>query len=206
VGFRSEPSASMSSVRIYGYPVSTWTRTVWMTCIEKGIEHELVPIAYGSSAHAALHPFLRIPAVEVDGTVLTETLAITGLLDEEFPGPSLQPGGGVARARMRMWMSVCADYLFRDVVRGIPRNRMLEEDERTAARQALERADGLVGVGPFLVREDLTLADLYLAPQVSNCREKAPALLDGLVALAGWAERIAARDSFRRTGYDPAAL
>jgi hypothetical protein len=29
---------------------------------------------------------------------------------------------------------------------------------------------------------------------------------DGLVALAGWAERIAPRDSFRRTSYDPTAL
>jgi glutathione S-transferase len=51
-------------VRIYGYPVSTWTRTAWMTCIEKGIEHELVPIAYGSDEHAALHPFMRIPIIE----------------------------------------------------------------------------------------------------------------------------------------------
>jgi glutathione S-transferase len=193
-------------VRIYGYPVSTWTRTVWMTCVEKGIDHELVPIAYGSAEHAALHPFLRIPIIEVAGTTLTETLAITGLLDETFPGPSLQPGDGAGRARMRMWMSLCSDYLYRDVVRGIPRSRVPADGELATARTALERADGLVGAGPFLVGETLTLADLYLAPQVSNCREKAPSLLDGLVALAGWAERIAARDSFRRTCYDPTAL
>jgi glutathione S-transferase len=177
-----------------------------MTCIEKSIEHELVPIAYGSPAHAALHPFLRIPVAEVAGTTLTETLAITGLLDETFPGPSLQPDDGVARARMRMWMSVCSDYLYRDVVRGISRNRMPEDDELSAARSALERADGLVGAGPFLVGETLTLADLYLAPQVSNCREKAPEVLDGLAALAAWADRMAPRDSFRQTSYDPAAL
>ena len=177
-----------------------------MTCIEKGIDHELVPIAYGSAEHAALHPFLRIPIIEVAGTTLTETLAITGLLDETFPGPPLQPGDGVARARMRMWMSLCSDYLYRDVVRGIPRNRVPADGELATARTALERADALVGAGPFLVGETLTLADLYLAPQVSNCREKAPTLLDGLVALDGWAERIAPRDSFRRTCYDPTAL
>jgi glutathione S-transferase len=74
----------------------------------------------------------------------------------------------------------------------------------SSARRA--GADGLVGAGSFLVGETLTLADLYLAPQVSNCREKAPELLDGLVTLAAWADRMAARDSFRQTSYDPAAL
>ena len=114
----------MSRARIYGYSISTWTRTVQMTCIEKGIDHELVPIAYGSAEHAALHPFMRIPVLEVDGATITETLAITGYLDEAFPGPSLQPGDAQDRTRMRMWMSLCGDYLYRDVVRTIPRDQI----------------------------------------------------------------------------------
>lgn len=190
-------------VRIHGYAVSTWTRTVWMTCIEKGIEHELVPIAYGSPEHAALHPFMRIPVVEIDGVALTETLAITGLLAETLPGPSLQPADSEARAQMRMWMSLCGDYLYRDVVRGIPRDRAPSEAELTAARSALQRVERLVPEGPFLVGAQISLADLYLAPQLANCREKAPALLEGLVALATWAERIERRTSFTRTGQDP---
>ena len=52
-----------------------------MTCIEKGIEHELVPVAVGSAEHGALRP------------------------------------------RMRTWMELCSDYVFRDVVRAIPRRR-----------------------------------------------------------------------------------
>lgn len=192
-------------VRIHGFPVSTWTRTACMTCVEKGIDYDLVPIAYGSAEHALLHPFLRIPILEVGGTAIFESLAINCYLDEAFPGPSLQPEDDLARVRMRTWMGLCGDYLFRDVVRAIPRDRTPTEEELAGARTALERAEALVGAEPFLAGPALTLADLYLAPQIANCREKAPALLDGLPALGAWSERIGERESFRGTVVSPAA-
>lgn len=179
-----------------------------MTCIEKGIEHERVPIAYGSDEHGALHPFRRIPVVEIDGAAMFESLAITGHLDEAFAGRALQPGPDEheERARMRMWMSLCADYVFRDVVRTIPRDRTPTGEELATARSVLERVDALLEPRPFLSGERLTLADLYLAPQISNAREKAPETLDGLPAIDAWATIIDERESFRRTAYDPAAL
>ncbi len=174
-----------------------------MTCVEKGIDYELMPIAYGSAEHAVLHPFMRIPILEVDGTAIFESLAINCYLDEVFPGPSLQPEDDLARVRMRTWMGLCGDYLFRDVVRAIPRDRTPTEAQMVGARTALERAEALVGGGPFLAGPALTLADLYLAPQVANCREKAPELLDGLPALGAWSEQIAGRESFRATAPRP---
>ncbi len=44
-------------------------------------------------------------------------------------------------------------------------------------------------------------ADLDLAPQVSNHREKAPRLLEGLSALGSWFAGIESRESFRHTSY-----
>jgi glutathione S-transferase len=173
-----------------------------MTCVEKQIAYELVPIPYGSDAHAALHPFRRMPILEIDGMIMTESLAITGHLAEAFAGPALQPKDHAGLARMRMWMSVCADYLFRDVVRTVPRGRPITAEERTTARTALERAETIIDADPFLVGDMLTLADLYLAPQIANCLEKAPDLLDGLDGLTTWARSIATRDSFKLTAYD----
>lgn len=170
-----------------------------MTCFEKGIEHELVPVPYGSDEHGEMHPFRRMPILEVDGALIVESLAITGNLDEAFPGPSLQPETHCERARMRTWMGVCGDYLFRDVVRTIPRDRTPTDTELATAREALVRADGLVGDHAFLAGESLSLADLYLAPQIANCREKASELLEGLDALAAWIGPIGERDSFIRT-------
>ena len=114
-------------ILIHGYLISTWTRTACMTCLEKGTEYELVPVAYGSAEHFAMHPFGRMPV--------------------------------------------------------------------------LERIEPMVGDTEFLVGETLTLADLYLAPQISNCREKAPQLLQGLFALGAWFAGIQARESFQRTSY-----
>ena len=94
-----------------------------MTCVEKGIDYALIPVHRGSAEHEALHPFMRMPVLEAGGRTIVESLAITGYLDEAFPGPSLQPDDHDLRARMRMWMGLCSDYVFSDVVQGIPRGR-----------------------------------------------------------------------------------
>jgi len=192
---------AVARVRIHGFLLSTWTRTAVMTCIEKGIDHQLVPLARGSAEHEALHPFTRMPILEHDGMVLIEGLAITGFIDEVFDGPSLQPADPGARARMREWMSLCGDYVFRDVVRTIPRGRPASDEELATARAVLERLDARMPPGPFLVGDSLTLADLYLAPQVSNAREKAPEALESLDELNGWFAGMTERESFRLTTY-----
>jgi glutathione S-transferase len=196
----------MGALRIYGYPVSTWTRTACMVAIEKGIDYELVPIARGSAEHEAMHPFKKMPVVEYDGRLITEGLAITGYLDEAFEGPPLQPADPWQRAQMHRWMSLCADYVFREVVRGLPRSRPATADELAAATEVLQKIDGLIDASPFLLGEEVTLADLYLAPQASNAREKAPELLAPLQRLSSWLAVVEARPSFVRTSYDPAKL
>jgi glutathione S-transferase len=187
-------------IRIHGYPISTWTRTLRMTCVEKGLDYELVPVPYGSEEHGALHPFRKIPILEIVETVIFETLASTGYVDEAFAGPSLQPADPLGRATMRTWMGVCGDYLFRQVVRGIPRDRAPSEEELGSAREALGRAESILGAETeFLVGADLTLADLFLAPQLANCREKAPELLAETPRLLRHLETIETRPSFTST-------
>jgi glutathione S-transferase len=191
---------SDTPIRIHGYPVSTWTRTLRMTCAEKGLAYELVPVRYGSEEHGALHPFRRMPILEVGETVIFETLAATGYVDEAFEGPSLQPADPAGRATMRTWMGVCGDYLFRQVVRGIPRDRTPSAEEQEAARETLGRAESMLGEsGSHLVGETVTLADLYLAPQLANCHEKAPNILAEHPRLSTWLETIEQRPSFTST-------
>ncbi len=189
----------MPALRIHGYPISTWTRTARMTCVEKQLDYELVPVARGSQEHAALHPFQRMPILEHDGRLVFESLAITGYLDEAFPDPPLQPPTLGERTLMRMWMGICSDYLFREVVLGIPRDREPSDAELQAAGTALGRAEGLLATDRFLAGEQLTLADLYLAPQLANCREKQPELLSRHDGLSRWLSLIEERASFQAT-------
>ena len=195
----------MQPLRLHGYPVSTFTRTAVMACIEKGVAYELVPIAYGSPEHAALHPFTRMPVLEHGDVVVFETLAIANYIDEAFEGAPLWPADLPSRTRMLEWLSLCADYVYRDVVRTLPRGRPPTGEELAAARRALELVDAMVST-PFLAGESLSLADLYLAPQISNALEKAPEVMTGCEAIEAWFAGIAARESFALTAYDPAAL
>jgi len=199
------PEPLTNPLRLRGFPVSTFTRTAAMTCIEKGVPYELAPIGYGSAEHAALHPFTRMPVLEHGDVVVFETLAVTNYIDAAFEGPALQPAALPARTKMLAWMSLCADYIFRDVVRGLPRREPPTGEELAAARRALELVDRMVS-SPFLAGDSLSLADLYLAPQISNAREKAPEVLDGLGAIEAWFTGIAARESFERTAYDPSTV
>jgi glutathione S-transferase len=189
----------MPDIRIHGHPISTWTRTACMTCREKGLEYELVPVRRGSDEHRALHPFARMPILEIDGLTIFESLAVTGYLDEAYPEPPLSAATVQGRVRMRTWMGICGDYVFRDVVRGIPRDRAPSEGELDTAGAVLGQIEQLVGADPFLAGDRLTLADLYLAPQIANCGEKAPALLEPLTALRAWMAPIEARPSFQAT-------
>ena len=195
----------MQPLRLRGYPVSTFTRTAVMACIEKGVPYELVPIAYGSPEHAALHPFTRMPVLEHGDVVVFETLAIANYIDEAFEGLPLWPADLPSQTRMLEWLSLCADYVYRDVVRTLPRDRPPTGEELGAARRALELVDAMVST-PFLAGASLSLADLYLAPQISNALEKAPEAVSGCEAIEAWFAGIAARESFVLTAYDPAAL
>jgi glutathione S-transferase len=118
-----------------------------------------------------------LPILAVGETVVFETLAATGYVDEAFPGPSLQPGDVDGRAAMRTWMGVCGDYLFREVVRQLPRDREPTAEELETAREALSRAESIFdrqgGEGPFLVADAISLADLYragLSVDLAACR------------------------------------
>jgi glutathione S-transferase len=182
--------------------VSTWTRTACIACAEKGVEYELVPVARGSEEHRAMHPFAKMPVLEHDGRFVAESLAVTGYVDEAFPGPPLMPAELAGRTSVREWQGLCADYGYREVVRTVPRDREPSEDELATARAVLERFDALMGTDPFLVGDSFTLADAYLAPQIANAQEKAPRLLDGLPSLGRWYESISARESFQSTRYD----
>jgi glutathione S-transferase len=196
----------MAGVRIHGFLLSTWVRTACMTCLEKGVDYELIPLNRGSAEHAAMHPFTRMPVLEHDGRSVIEALAVVGYIDEAFDGPALQPDDLDGRTRMREWLSLGADYVYREVVRTVPRDRTPTEQELQTARAVLERVDARLDGQPFILADRITLADLYLAPQVSNAREKAPELLASLNAIDRWAAVMAERESFKRTSYDAAAL
>lgn len=90
---------------LYGRNLSPFVRRVAIWCALQGRSVESRPLAATEAADAAairaVHPGLRVPALELDdGTILIDTFAITDWLDEtaaDANGKRLVPASGLER-------------------------------------------------------------------------------------------------------------
>lgn len=71
-----------------------------------GVAHDLRTGAQGAESYRIHNPQALVPALDVDGTVITQSLAIIAWLDETFPEPPLLPRDPLARAKARA-MALC---------------------------------------------------------------------------------------------------
>ncbi len=127
-----------------------------------------------------LNPQGLVPALEWDGAVLTQSLAICEYLDERIPTPPLLPGDPVARAQVRAFAQVIAcDTHPVQNLRVLQRLRAAGLDEaavndwaRDTIAAGLAACDALIGEeeGPYCFGARVTLADLCLVPQLFNAR------------------------------------
>jgi len=79
----------------------------------KGLSYEFRPVhlrrkEQRSETYLALNPQGLVPALEADGQVLTQSLAIIEWLDETQAGPRLLPDDPIARARARAFAQIIA--------------------------------------------------------------------------------------------------
>ncbi|MDG4881283.1 glutathione S-transferase family protein [Mesorhizobium sp. WSM4884] len=204
----------MTKAILYGADYSVYVRIARMTLEEKGVDYELVPLdifaAEGIPAwFLEHHPFGRIPAFEHDGFRLFETGAIARYVDEAFDGPALQPADPRGRARMGQVAGMLDAYGYRAMVWDVAVERLEKapaDEERIAAglRQAetvLKVLTSLKAKDPWLLGDQLTLADLHTAPVIAYFLKVAEGrdLLARFADIESWYSRIAARPSFART-------
>ena len=139
------------------------------------VTHDLRAGAQRDPAYLQLNPQGLVPALEIDGTLVTQSGAIVELLDELHPHPSLLPAAPLARARVRAMAAVIAcDIHPVNNLRILTALRGLGADE--AAMQAwIARwiGEGFAAlepqlVGPFALGEAPGLVDCFLVPQVYN--------------------------------------
>ena len=203
---------------VYGADYSVYVRIVRLVLAEKGIDYTLVPVdvfaADGIPAwYFEHHPFGRIPAFEHDGFRLFETSAITRYVDEAFDGPALQPRDLRGRARMNQIIGMLDAYAYRSMVWDVAVERLEKETPDEAliagglsqAGKALQTLASLKAPGPWLLGDQLTLADLHAAPIIGyfvNVAE-GQTLLAAFPEIQALWDRIAARPSFAASG--PAA-
>jgi len=146
-------------IKLYEFGPSRSARCLW-TLAELGVPFERVEVDLRKGEHRgpeflAINPMGRVPALAVDGLVLTESFAICTWLADRFPEAGLIPAAGTPeRGDHDRWMFFCATELDAPLWR-IRRNKVLlpvdkrvpadvpraEEDFRRAAA-VLQRALG----------------------------------------------------------------
>ena len=188
-------------LQLFGFAQSTFVRTVRMACLEKETPCELFPLEFRSEAHRKLHPYLKMPALRHGEVRLFETLAISAYIDEAFSGRRLQPKSAFGRALMLQWISVCCSYAYSDIVAAFFDEKNDAEAIIAGVRKHYKVFDDALRSHLHLVGDDLSLADLFLAPMVAFADGQFPAenpILE-YSALAAWRTRMTSRESFKLT-------
>lgn len=203
-------------VHLHGYRYSVYNRIARLALLSKKVEHETVelnPFAELSEAYLMLNPFGRVPVLTHGAFTLFETSAITRYVDRAFDGPSLQPEGAAALARMDQVIAVIDAYAYWPMVRqvsshaflrpffGDPSNREEVDLGLEASRKVLAFLDRVAGEGEVLTGRDITLADCHLAPVIDYFvrAEEGKAALAPHLALQRWWDQVSVLDILRAT-------
>ena len=161
----------------------------WRTRIAlalKGLEYDQRGVdlrtgAQRSDAFVALNPQGMVPALEVDGAVLTQSPAILEWLEETHPLPPLLPADPVARAQVRAMAALigCDIHPLNNLRVGKALRESFGADQAAVDAWA-ERwiAPGFAALEALVVRHGAgwcfgdvpTLADCYLIPQIYSAR------------------------------------
>ncbi len=133
-----------------------------------------------SAAYLALNPQGLIPTLQVDEGVLTQSVAICEYLDEVHPMPRLLPADPFRRARVRAFVLAIACEIHplqnSGVLQRLRQLGLPQEDVMGWARDVIDRGFEACAsmiaeeTGPYCFGEQLTLADVFLVPQMGNAR------------------------------------
>ncbi len=211
-----QPDIVRPDIVLHGAPYSVYTRIIRLVLAEKALDYrfDMVDIFgadRGSAAHRARHPFMRIPALTIDGHVLYETSAIARYLDERCPAPSLQPSDAEARYRMDLMISLMDNYAFRGIVWNVfvERRRKPVADEALVAA-GLETAETLLAemsralaINPWLAGANVSLADLWAAPMFTlfDLTAEGRAAISRAPAVRRWLETFSLRPAALQTRF-----
>ena len=171
-------------MKLYTYFRSSAAYRVRIALNFKGVPYESAAVnllkgEQREDAYGAINPQKRIPSLDIGATTLIQSPAILEYLDEVYPEPPLLPVGAVNRAKVRAIASVvgCDIHPLNNLgpLRYL-KNRLGHDqaaiDEWYAhwVREGFDAIEALIEPGPYACGSRVTLADLYLVPQVFNAR------------------------------------
>lgn len=210
-------------MKLYNYFRSSASFRVRIALHLKGLGYEYIPVHLARGEHrlpafAAVAADPLVPALEVDGHHLQQSMAIIEYLDETHPAPPLLPPDALGRARVRaLAQSIACEihplnnlrvlkYLVKEL--GVDEDAKLvwyrhwvrsglESFERQLEATARERLAAGQPPGNFCYGTTPTLADCCLVPQIFN-GQRFGASFDGLPRTMAAFDACMQLDAFQR--------
>lgn len=158
------------------YAPGTISVAVAIALEEAGLDYEAIKIDFAnkeqtSPAYAQINPKSRVPALAVDGGILTETGALLDYIADIAPDADLRPTDPVLLARMREVMYYLASTMHVNHAHKMRGSRWASKTSSYKDMQAKvpqTMADSCAHLsqyglrGPFVLGDRLSLADCYL--------------------------------------------
>jgi stringent starvation protein A len=133
----------------------------------------------------------RVPVLEDEGLVLSESRVLMEYLEERFPKPRLLPADPAARALVRLRLERFDDELGTAYYR-LRRNRE-SQSARDDLDEALARLEELLTRQAYLSGAEFGLADCGYLPWVLRAEAALGIDVRARAALAAWLDRVAER-------------
>lgn len=210
----------MSEFVVHTVPGSPFGRTVMAALEEKGVSWRLSPVEPGtvrSPEHLSRHAFGRVPVFKHDDFSLYETQAILRYVDRILPTPPLTPSDNRRAARMDQVMNINDWYFFHGVgnviifhrvvgpqVMGLAPDEAAIEAAMPKARTVFTELARLLGEQPFFAGDNLSLADILVAPGMSffTATPEWAELGAPHANLVAWLARMESRPSMKATTWE----
>ncbi|KAL2634586.1 hypothetical protein R1flu_006065 [Riccia fluitans] len=167
---------------LHSFHSSSCSWRVRLALVLKGIPFELKTWNLSAGEHLSeefkqISPLQMVPALEIDGDVLFDSVVILEYLEERFPEKPLLPSDLKKRAAVRGVVNIIASS-----IQPVQNLRVLQGIERLAGPEArLEWAQQCIASGfaalesmlaktsrKYCFGDEITLADVLLIPQMNN--------------------------------------
>lgn len=167
-------------LRLHHHPLSTYARRVRIALIEKNVPVELVEVDMKAGGHKtpefrALNPYCRVPVIEDDGFVLSESTAILEYIEAKHLAMPLIPEDPRGRGLVAMHTKLCDLQLGSESgalffpLRFLPRERWdapAMDRARGRINKHLEILEAQLGEREYLVADRYTLVEVCYTPLV----------------------------------------
>ncbi|XP_059908288.1 maleylacetoacetate isomerase isoform X2 [Gadus macrocephalus] len=164
---------------LHGYFRSSCSWRVRIAFALKGIEYEQIPVnlikdggQQLTDQYKALNPMQQVPAVEIDGITLSQSLAVIQYIDETRQGPKLLPVCPKKRAQVRMICDIIASGI--QPLQNLYVIQKIGADKAQWAQHFIQRGFQALEpilketAGTYCVGDEISMADICLVPQVYN--------------------------------------